>query len=143
MKAAAWVVVILAMLPFYGCAFKRTDLVQTGFVMLEPQLSNVLTEPPKVYEEGGSLIVEGRLDESQAGHIDVLVIAPDGVVAYNAQVDFRRHLIRSPIRGPRRHAPRRTTEHFHYSVQFPGLPPKGSIVRVRHDAQPHDAPARS
>lgn len=142
MRAAPRVFAILAMVQFCGCAVKRTDLVQTGYVMLEPQLSNVLTEPPRVYEEDGSLIVEGRLDESQKGHVDVVVVAPDGVVAYNAQVDFRRHLIRSPIRGPRRHSPRRTTEHFHYSVQFPGLPPKGSVVRVRHDAQPHDAPAR-
>lgn len=142
MKSLTWIFAIFAMAQLYGCAHKRTDLVKAGFVTLEPQLSNVLTEPPKVYEEDGSLIVEGRLDESQAGHVDVVVVAPDGVVAYNAQVDLRQHLIRSPIRGPRRHSPRRTTEHFHYSVQFPGLPPKGSVVRVRHDAQPHDAPAR-
>ncbi len=140
MKAAMTCIAAVATIQLFGCASPRTDLVQTGFVTLEPQLTDVLMEPPKVYEEDGSLIVEGRLDESQEGHVDVVVVAPDGVVAYNAQVDFRRHLIRSPLRGRRRHAQRRTTEHFHYSVQFPGLPPEGSIVRVRHDAEPHFGP---
>lgn len=126
-----------------GCASNRTDLVKSGFLSLQPTLTASLANPPEVYERQGALVVDGQLEASEVtkgGHVDVQVIAPDGTVVFGAQVNYRRPATQMPTgprgtyRGPRSPA----DSHATYSVTFPGLPPEGSVVRVKYDPQPHD-----
>ena len=125
-----------------GCASNRTDLVKSGYLSLQPTLTASLAHAPEVYERDGALVVEGQLDSSEtakSGHVDVQVVGPDGTVVYDASVNYRKPVAMTPsgprgsYSGPRSRADRHAT----YSVQFPGLPPVGSVVRVKFDPQPH------
>ena len=127
-----------------GCASNRTDLVKTGYLSLQPTLTASLGHPPEVYEQDGGLVVNGRLDASEAtkgGHVDVQVVGPDGAVVFDASVNYRKPSAqtqtgpRGSVRGPRSPA----DSHATYSVRFPGLPPEGSVVRVKYDPQPHQS----
>lgn len=134
---------VLVTIPFIGCAGARTDLVRSGYLTLEPQLTKALPNVPNIYEEDGSLVVDGQLDDSaatQGGHVDVKVVAPDGVIVYDAQVNYRRHVTGAAATPGRRArlAQNRVSDHYHYSVRFPGLPPEGAVVRVVFDPQPHN-----
>jgi len=68
-------------------------------------------------------------------------VAPNEKVVYDASVNYRKPVAqtrsgpRGSYRGPRSAA----DSHATYSVRFPGLPPEGSVVRVKHDSQPHQA----
>ncbi|MBL9030236.1 MAG: hypothetical protein JNM80_00835 [Phycisphaerae bacterium] len=128
-----------------GCA-SHGDMIAAGRVTLEPRIDHVLRRPPDVYEEEGDLVVAGRLERGLprdlGGHIDVTVIAPDGARVYDAQVNYRADTVSSagtpkPRHGSFRRAHTRYGSYGVYSVRFRGLPPDGSVVRVRHDPAPH------
>lgn len=93
------------------------------------------------------LIAAGRLERGlprdSGGHIDVTVIAPDGVTVYDAQVKYRAETSSAgtpkPRHGSLRRAHTRYGSYGVYSVRFPGLPPDGSVVRVRHEPDTHPA----
>jgi len=130
---------------FGGCASQR-DLVTAGRITLEPKIDRALRQPPEVYEEAGELVVAGRLERglprALGGHIDITVIAPDGATVYDAQVNYRADTVSSagtpkPRHSSFRRAHTRYGSYGVYSVRFPGLPPDGSVVRVRHDPAPH------
>ena len=75
-----------------GCASNRTDLVQSGYLTLDPAQAqaNTLAHSPKLYAQDGDLVVAGKLDTGEAtrgGHVDVWVIAPGGTVVYDASVN--------------------------------------------------------
>ncbi len=122
-----------------ACASTKTDLLQQGYVSLQPATAEPLSHPPEVFEEEGGLVVSGRLESAEAlkgGHVDVSVVGPDGTTVYQASVDFRKP--QSQTSGPRGMVrPSRTDSHATYSVRFPGLPPKGSVVHVKVEAGPH------
>lgn len=129
-----------------GCASNRTDLVQSGYLTLDPAQAqaNTLAHLPELYAQDGDLVVAGKLDTGEAtrgGHVDVSVIAPGGTVVYDASVNYAKPTAQQPV-GPRGQ-PRGTRtsagNHAIYSVRFPGLPPQGSVVRVKHDPVPHAA----
>lgn len=143
--AAAWLLAALAMLG--GCA-SRNDLIAAGRLTAEPRIDRALRAPPDVYEDEGDLVVSGRLEpglpRDLGGHMDVAVIAPDGKTVYDAQVKYRGDTAASagtptPRHGSFRRAHTRYGSYCVYSVRFPGLPPDGSVVRVRHDSDPHAA----
>lgn len=125
-----------------GCAADRTDLVRSGYLSLQPTLTASLAHPPEVYEQDGALVVKGQLDSSEinkGGHVDVQVIGPDGAIVYDASVNYRKPQAQTPT-GPRGQyrGPRSPSEsHATYAVRFPGLPPAGSVVRVKYDPQQH------
>lgn len=124
-----------------GCASQHKDLAQTSYLSLEPTLTAMLSHPPKVYEQNGGLVVEGRLEANEAtygGHVDVTVIGPDGTLVYDAAVNYKRPAQR-PGGGARgsRSTSSPAKNHTWYSVRFPGLPPEGSVVRVKHRPLPH------
>lgn len=130
-----------------GCATHR-DMIAAGRVSLEPKIDRALRRPPEVYEEEGDLVVAGRLERGLprdlGGHIDVTVIAPDGATVYGAQVNYRADTVATAgTPGPRHGSFRRSHTRYGsygvYSVRFPGLPPDGSVVRVRHDPDAHPA----
>lgn len=143
MRSISITVAIALTVPLLGCAANRTNLVRAGYVTLAPQLTKPLSHAPSVYDEEGSLVIDGELDDNagmQAGHIDVKVVAPDGVVVYDAQVNYRRHVSKTtPAPGRRARLYRqRARDHYHYAVRFPGLPPEGSVVHVVFDPRPHE-----
>lgn len=142
MKSSPIAMAIVLMVPLGGCALNRTDLVRSGYLTLEPQLTKPLLRVPAVLEEDGSLVIDGQIDASaitRGGHVDIKVVAPDGVVVYDAQVNCREHVSSTaPSVGRRARLQRqRARDHYHYSVRFPGLPPEGSSVRVVFDPLPH------
>lgn len=139
--AAAW---LLAVALIGGCA-NGTDLIASGRIAVEPHIDQTLRRPPEVYEDQGDLVIAGRLERGLprdlGGHIDISVIAPSGTVVYDAQVGHRDGTPSSrgapgPRSGSLRRAHTRTGSYGVYSVRFPGLPPDGSVVRVRHDPFP-------
>lgn len=124
------------------------DMIAAGRVTLEPKIDRVLRRPPDVYEEGGDLVIAGRLERGVPrdldGHIDVTVIAPDGVTVYDAQVNYRADTVATagtptPRHGAFRRAHTRYGSYGVYSIRFPGLPPDGSVLRVRHHPDVHPA----
>lgn len=129
-----------------SCASQR-DLVAAGRITMEPRIDHALRQPPDVYEESGELVVAGRLERGlppeARGHIDVTVIAPDGTTVYDAQVNYRSDTTSAGAPKPRHGSSRRAHTRYGsygvYSVRFPGLPPDGSVVRVRHDPDNHPA----
>lgn len=120
-----------------GCASGRVDAVEARLVTLEPTLRKSLPHAPKAYKQDGGLVVEGQLDADEAtygGHVDVVVIGPDGAQIYDAAVNYKQppHRPAGGRRGPRStRSP--AANHTTYSVRFPGMPPEGSIVKVKHN----------
>lgn len=125
-----------------GCASTRTDLVKSGYLSLQPTLTAALSHSPDIYERDGGLVVDGWLDASEVtkgGHVDIQVIGPDGEIVYDAAVNYRQPSLLTPTgpRGSQRGPRSQADSHATYSVRFPGLPPEGSVVRVKQDPQPH------
>lgn len=128
-----------------ACACER-DLIASGRVAAEPHFDQVLRKPPEVCEDKGDLVVSGRLENGHphflGGHIDVVVVAADGTIVYDAQVNYRTdttssHGTPGPRSGSFRDSRTRHGSHGVYSMRFPGLPPNGSVIRVRYDPRPH------
>ena len=126
---------------FAGCASNRTDLVKTGY--LPPTHAHRFTlASAEVYEQDGGLVVDGRLDAAEAtkgNHVDVQVVAPmdKSFTTHRSTTASLAQTQTGPgvsYRGPRSAA----DSHATYSVRF-GLPPEGSVVRVKYDSQPHQA----
>lgn len=129
-----------------GCAGSRTDLVSTGVVSLETAVNRPLSHDPVVERADGDLVVRGKLDDDEAvagGHLDITVTSPDGAVVHDVVVNYGRasssHTTQLGPRGASRRVPT-GPKHAEYAVRFPGLPPAGSVVRVRVDSAPHKAP---
>lgn len=126
-----------------GCT-TGTDLIAAGRIAVEPHIDRTLREPPEVSEDKGDLLITGRLarglPSDLGGRIDLAVIAPDGRAVYDAQVNYMAAATStSEQRGPleaifRRNRNHRTGSYGVYIVRFPGLPPDGSVVKVRHEA---------
>lgn len=138
-----WLLAAAALLG--GCA-SGSDLIAVGRVTVEPRIDRTLRNPPEVYEDKGDLVVSGRLERGLprdlGGHMDVTVIAPNGATVYDAQVNYRADTVSSggapaPRHGSFRRAHTRYGSYGVYSVRFPGLPPEGSVVKVKHDPRPH------
>ncbi|MGD9692400.1 MAG: hypothetical protein AB7G17_13265 [Phycisphaerales bacterium] len=135
-----------------GCA-SGNDLIAAGRVAVEPHIAQTMRKPPEVYEDKGDLVIAGRLERSLqrdlAGHIDVAVIGPDGAMVYDAKVNYNgvttynkewsgpKHAVFRQVRT------RRYGSYWAYSVRFPGLPPEGSVVKVRHEPGPNVSAAPS
>lgn len=147
MRGRTGIVVALAMVAITllaGCARHR-DLVATGLVVVEPRIDRNLRNPPDVYEDQGDLVVYGtvqmRSPGSLGGHVDVSVIGPDGGRLHEAQVAYRPKTTSTSGWAGRRpsvfhRAHRRNASFGVYAVRFSGLPPAGSVVKVRHDPSP-------
>jgi hypothetical protein len=142
---------IVAMTLLSGCASHR-DLVTAGRVAVEPRIDRNLRTPPEVYEDQGDLVVYGTLDMGASGglrgHVDVSVVGPDGATLFDAQTNYRAKTVSTPgwtgaKHGVFRRAHRRNSSLGVYAVRFPGLPPEGSVVKVRHDPSPLSAATQS
>lgn len=137
--------VVLIAIVLGGCA-NPPDLIDAGRVALEPRIDQALRQPPGVYEDKGDLVVAGRLAPGSTpdprSHIDVRVTAPDGATVFDARLYYQADTV-SPADVPKPLygsfdcvSTRRYGRYLAYAVRFPGLPPDGSVVRVRHDSEP-------
>lgn len=144
--AAVWMLAAAAVLG--GCA-SGNDLIAAGRVAVEPHIDQALRRPPEVFEDKGDLVITGRLERGLPtdlrGHIDVTAVAPDGTTVYDALVNYRAETAssggtRAPRHGSFRRARTRYGSYGVYSVRFPGLPPEGSIGKVKHESVPHASP---
>lgn len=127
-----------------GCS-TGNDLIAAGRVVAEPRLDRSLRKPPEVYEDKGDLVVSGRLERGlpseYGGHVDITVVAPDGKTVYDARLNYESDPTPTTSThewtGPKYGVYCRVRTHRYgsypaYSVRFPGLPPEGSVVKVRH-----------
>ncbi len=129
-----------------GCTSSTTDLVRSGYVSLRVNEETSQKLQLGVYDNDGSLLVEGTVRARELTletHLDVAIVAPSGELVGDAKVNFRRHAS-SNARVPGRSSARSTrtgAQHYHFSLRFPNLPPKGSIVSYSIDYSAH--PPRS
>ena len=138
--------VLLGLAPMSGCGSER-DLIAGGHMELEPRIDRTLRRPPEVYEDQGDLVISGRLERGLprdlGGHMDVSVVAPDGATVYDVELGYQGDTISRPgVPAPRYGTFCRVRTHRYgsyaaYAVRFPGLPPDGSVVYIRHDYQSH------
>lgn len=131
-----------------GCACRGTDLIAAGKVTAELRIDRSLRAPPEICAEDGELVISGRLARgvraSAGSHVDVAVVDPFGTTVYEARLNYKAsptytHEWAGPKHGVYRRARTRYGSYGVYAVRFPGLPPDGSVVRVRHDPDTHPA----
>ncbi len=122
-------VLTLAVISGSCFAANRRDLVDPGEVSLERQHSKkVHIAWTKVQQDGEDIVVSGVLRRHALTsypiwrHVEVTVLAPDGTVLQKART--------SNIKVPRR-IPGRGFNTKRFEVRLPGIPPRGSSVRIR------------
>lgn len=139
----------IALFTMCGCACRGTDLIAAGKVTAELRIDRALRAPPDICAEDGELVVSGRLARgAPAGpgsHVDVEVIDPSGTTLSDARLNYKAaptstHEWSGPKHGVYRGARTRYGSYGVYAVRFPGLPPEGSVIKVRHEHGPQ-APA--
>lgn len=121
-----------------GCQAAAPDLAQTGEVHLDKaHAKGVHILWAEVRPDGGDTVVTGSLRPRGAGsrrlrgHLDVVLICPEGNIVRQAHSGEIILLLRGPGRGP-------TIRRF--SVRLKGRPPSGATVRV---AFHHGKPCRA
>lgn len=123
-----------------GCAGR--DLIAARRVVVEPRLDRMLRDPPEVREVAGDLFVSGRLARGlrgdQGGHVIVTVIDPGGTTLHDVQLNYLADVVSAPgtappLEGWFRRALTRHGSYGVYSVRFPGVPPDGSLIKVRRE----------
>ena len=124
------VVSVLTLVVISGSCFasNRRDLVDQGVVSLERQHSKkVHIAWSNVRQDGEGIVVSGVLMRHAITsypiwrHVEVTILAPDGTVLQEART--------SDIQVPRR-VPGRGFNTKRFEVRFPGIPPRGSLVRI-------------
>jgi hypothetical protein len=127
----------LAILP--GCGRARTDLAAAGALRISGPAASPDASPdptPDAFEEGGRLVVAGRLfprGGAWPAAVEVTVAGPDGAVLHRVTVPTTRAA--DPSTSDRRGLPRgpraAASPAASYRAEFPAVPPKGSAVTVR------------
>lgn len=115
-----------------GCSLSHVDLIRSDDLKLVEELPEALRIKTSVYEDDGNLVVlgaakAGPLDTSRIpGHVDLAVLSLEGEELATVKANFRS--LPSWRHGPKPVA---------FRVELPGLPPKGSTVKVVYHLAPH------
>ena len=141
MKRAVFTSVIgvgLVMLAIFvpGCAKNRINLVDSGALTLEKQVSGkVYIAWCDAYKDEKGIAVTGVLRRRDhvgipiKKHVDVTILSPEGTVLDEA-------------RSPDYYIPRNIIGRFQsfkrFKVRFPNVPPQGSLIRVVARSSRHD-----
>lgn len=130
--AALLVVVISAC-----TAANRTDLVKSGIVTIEQQKTGkAYIAWSSAYEKEGDLVITGvlrrrdRVGRAIKTHVDVTIVSPDGTVLDEVRS--------ADIRVSRRITGRSYKSFERFKVRIPGVPAKGSLVRLVSHSGKHD-----
>ncbi len=118
-------------------AANRTDLVKSGVVTIEQQRTGkAYIAWSSAYKEKGDLVVTGvlRRRDHVGGpiktHVDVTIVSPDGTVLDEARS--------SGIYVSRRITGRGYLSFERFKIRIPGVPAKGSLVRLISHSGRHD-----
>ncbi len=120
-------------------AANRTDLVKSGVVTIEQQKTGkAYIAWSSAYRQEGDLVITGVLRRRDCvgraikTHVDVTIVSPDGTVLDEARSTGTRVSRRITGRGYK------SFERF--KVRIPGVPARGSLVRlVSHSGKHGDA----
>lgn len=116
-----------------GCSMQRIDLEKVGHLRVKEVSPEDLKLFTSVYELEKALVVTGQLSRGALsqqqipGHIDIRVLRESGEEIYSVKANLRR----LPMA-------RRRANPTAFSVTFPEVPPKGSLVEVSYDRRAHD-----
>ncbi len=118
-----------------GCATTHSDLDGTsGPIRVHTGSPPGIRIEPHVYQEGSDFVVAGFVKPrgvslgSQAGHVHITVVDPQGMTRDSVMVRYIPQVF--PSKGPRRSA-------FHWRAAT--VPPTGSTVRVEYAEDRHEA----
>jgi len=126
-RAAAWVTACLIVFAS-GCQTGRINLVQSGAVSVQTlPAEGSAVERLSVYQQGGDLVIFGRLNRASASrlrynkHVDIAILAPDGSLLKKIQTwNFSRT------------AASKTPWYLSFKARVPLVPPAGSTIRAAY-----------
>ncbi len=131
MKCFAIVILILCF-TLIGCSTQRIDLERSGYLRVKESSPSNTWLLTSVYEVDESLVVTGTISQGTLsnlhlpGHIDIRVVNEVGEEIYLVKASLHR----VPVA-------RRRVHPMAFSVTFPAMPPKGSMVEVVYDRETH------
>ncbi len=114
-----------------GCSFSNINLKDNGNYTIERVNSSdrISIRSAKVYQEDGNTVVSGKvklnknLPQPAQGHVDIVVISPDGNVLDTASVLYNPH-------KRTRRMQLRANKGSSFSARFPGKLKNGSTIRL-------------
>lgn len=126
-------VMLLALLAS-GCVSSGHSPDPAQDLALELPPADGLTVDAELLDVDGNLHIQGTLRTSEGirdperGHVDVLIVTPDGSEWIHETVRYHPKLRRHAKGGPSRAV---------FQVEFEGLPPADSVVQVSHHVGSH------
>ncbi|MDM8007926.1 MAG: hypothetical protein QUV05_17445 [Phycisphaerae bacterium] len=116
-----------------GCASNRIDLSREGIVKIAVADCHPVMISAKAEQDGNETVISGtirRRSPMTPGrmHIDATITSPGGEVIASATALAHPRSI--PYRGNRAH---------YFTVWFPFVPPRGSVIHLVCDAELHPA----
>ena len=125
----ALAIVIIAL---SSCTSSRTNLVKNEKVTVEllPSKGNARIFKVFIYQEGGELVVSGRVTRlfknrpTSRGHVDIAVLSPKGELIGKTSTYYIPRIFR-----------RKGHRGSYFTTRFSVLPPKASTVRLSFHAQ--------
>jgi len=113
---------------FTGCASHRVNLLETGQVTVEfLPCKGICAFNVQAFQDGETMIVTGKVkrdasfSQTGAGHVDIMIIGPDGRLISSTGTKFSPRIIK-----------RKGLRESQFSVRIPVVPPKGSVIRVAY-----------
>jgi len=123
-----WICVLLATMSLIGCLTRRIDLLDKGIVVVESRPTQGFTiSPVYVHQEGGVVVVEGKIRRyhpsalTSSGHIDVVILSPDGTIMGRKEVFYLPRIV-----------PRKGRQESLFTARFILVPPPGSRIFLSH-----------
>ena len=117
-----------------GCSFNRSRLVKMGDLFIETiPSSRAFLSDITARQEGDELVISGKVSRrntsfSGAGHVDMAVVSPGGLVIATANVPYTPKILpKTP--GARKHR----ASHFEARLQC--VPPEWTVIRIGYHAK--------
>ena len=130
------IAVIIAAALASGCTRTRANLVENRTVSVET-VDSQRTRVSRVsaYQEDTQLVITGRLRRrgtfavAGSGLVDVIILGPDGTVIDEGSTRYVPRLIRKGHSST-------------FTMRFPVVAPKGTVVRVAHHPRLYNHPRK-
>ncbi len=124
-------VIFFAGIVLSGCSFSKMNLADNGAYTIERVNTSdrISIRSAKVYQDDGDTVVSGKvklnknLMQPRNGHVDIIVISPDGMVLDTASVFYN-------PRKRTRHMQLKANNGSYFTARFPGSLTQGSIIRL-------------
>lgn len=124
-------VIFFAGLVLSGCSFSKMNLADNAAYTIERVNTSdrISIRSAKVYQDDGDTVVSGKVKlnknllQPRYGHVDIVVISPDGTVLDTASVFYN-------PRKRTRHMQLKANKGSSFTARFSGSLPQGSIIRL-------------